>query len=44
MALVLLERVSEAQRIANQQMKEEGKKEKKERAKDIGDNDDEIVE
>ena len=44
MVLVLLERVSEAQRIANQQMKEEGKKEKKDKAKDIGDNDDEVME
>ena len=43
--LVLLERVTEAQRIALQQMREEEKKHnKKDRSKDIGDNEDEVVE
>ena len=45
MVMVLLERVTEAQRIAMQQMREEEKKrDKKDRSRDIGDGDDEIME
>lgn len=41
--LVLLERVTEAQRIAQQQVKEEEKKGKKGRGKDVGDDEEEAV-
>lgn len=43
MALVLLERVTEAQRIAQQQMKEEEKKGKKGKGRDVGDEEDGVM-
>lgn len=43
MVLVLLERVTEAQRIAQQQLKEEEKKGKKGRNRDGGDEDDSVM-
>ena len=43
MVLVLLERVAEAHRIAQQQMKEEEKKVKKERGKDVGEDEEDVV-
>ena len=43
MVLVLLERVTEAQRIAQQQLKEEEKKGKNGRNRDGGDEDDSVM-
>lgn len=43
MVLVLLERVADAHRYAQQQMKEAEKKTKKERGKDVGDDEEDVV-